>query len=87
MRINLKQQQLLDELLSKVKERYPEIEVSYLEESPEDPDDIWINVIAEMDEDRQMEMSLYAAELETDILTDYGYAFTIMSHNPNDVYA
>jgi hypothetical protein len=87
MRINLKQQQLIDELLSKVKDRFPEIVVSYFEESPEDPDDIWINVIADMDEDRQMEMSSYAAELETDILVDFGYAFTIMSHNPNAVYA
>jgi len=34
-----------------------------------------------------MEMSLYAAELETDILTDYGYSFPILSHNPNAVYA
>ena len=87
MRINLKQQELIDELISKVKARYPEIEVSYLEESPEDPDDIWINVIADMDEERQMELSSYAAELETDILTDYGYAFTILSHNPSAVFA
>jgi len=87
MRIKLKQQQLLDELLSKVKERYPEIVFQSIEPAVDDPDDIWINILADMDEDRQMEMSLYAAELETDILTDYGYAFTILSHNPNAVYA
>ena len=87
MRINHKQQQLIDELFAKVKERYPEIIFQNLEESPDDPDDIWINIIADMDEERQMEMSAYAAELETDILLDYGYALSIMAENPNTVFA
>ncbi|MCX6155296.1 MAG: hypothetical protein NT007_14165 [Candidatus Kapabacteria bacterium] len=87
MKINLKQQQLIDELLAKVKERYPEIVVRNMEPTVDSPDDIWIHVLADMDEERQMELSSYAAELETDILTDYGYAFTIMPHNPNTIYA
>ncbi len=87
MRINIKQQQLIDELLAKVKERYPEIVLRNLEPSADDPDDIWINVIANMNEERQWEMAHYAAELETDILLDYGYALSILSHNPNAVYA
>ncbi|MBM2816068.1 MAG: hypothetical protein HW421_2830 [Ignavibacteria bacterium] len=86
MRINIKQQQLIDELLAKVKERYPEIVLKNIEPSVDDPDDIWINVIADMDEERQWEMSSYAAELETDILVDYGYALSILSHNPSAVY-
>jgi hypothetical protein len=85
MRINIKQQQLIDELLAKVKERYPEIIFRDLQPSADDPDDIWINVIADMDEERQWDMSHYAAELETDILIDYGYDLSILSHNPNAV--
>ena len=87
MKLNIKQQQLIEELLKKVKQKYPEIVLRNMEESPEDPDDIWINIITDMEEERQMELSHYAAVLETDILTDYGYAFTIMTHNPNTVFA
>jgi hypothetical protein len=87
MRINFKQEQLIEDLFRKVKERYPEIVLRNLEGSPDDPEHIWINVIADMDEDRQIEMSEYAAELQTDILLDYGYSLSIMSENPNAVYA
>jgi hypothetical protein len=87
MRINHKQQQLIDELFNKVKERYPEILFKDLQSSPDDPEDIWINVIADMDEDREMEMISYAAALETDILIDYGYSLSIMPEKPNSVYA
>ena len=87
MRINHKQQQFMDELFIKVKERYPEIIFKDLQTDPDDPEHIWINVIADMDEDREIEMTHYSAELETDILTDYGYALSIMSENPNAVYA
>ena len=87
MRINHKQQQLIDELFNKVKLQYPEIVFKELETSPDDPDHIWVIVIADMDEDREIEMRHYSAELEIDILMDYGYAISIMSENPNTVYS
>jgi hypothetical protein len=87
MRINLKQQQLIEELFNKVKENYPEIVFKDLQVSPDDPEHIWINVISDMDEDREIEMNHYSASLEIDILMDYGYAISIMSENPNAVYA
>lgn len=87
MRINIKQQQLVDKLFAKVKERYPEIELINLQISPDDSEHIWINIIADMDEEREIEMSLFASELATDILIDYGYAISILSENPNAVYA
>jgi hypothetical protein len=87
MRINLKQQQLIDELFNKVKERYPEIVFKDLQESPDDPEHIWINVIADMDEEREAEMRFFASELATDILVDYGYDFSIMPENPNTILA
>jgi hypothetical protein len=87
MRINHKQKQLIDELFNKVKELYPEIIYKDLQIDPDDSEHIWINVIADMDEDREIEMRHYSANLETDILLDYGYALSIMSENPNAVYA
>ncbi|MBM2815036.1 MAG: hypothetical protein HW421_1798 [Ignavibacteria bacterium] len=87
MRINHKQQQLMDELLEKVKLRYPEIVFKDLQFSPDDPEQIWINVVADMDEDKEIEMRSYSASLETDILLGYGYAISIMPENPNRVFA
>ena len=87
MRINYRQQQLIEELYNKVKSRFPQINYKDLEVSPDDPEHIWINVIADMDEDKEIEMMEYSAELGTDILSDYGYRISIMPENPNAVYA
>ncbi len=87
MRINYKQKQLIDDLFHQVKGKYPEIVYKDLEVSPDDPEHIWINVIADMDEDKEIQMMEYSAELETDILMDYGYRISIMPENPNSVYA
>lgn len=83
MRINHKQQQLIDELLSKIKAKYPEIIYKDLEVSPDDPEHIWVNIITDMDEDKEDELRHYSAELEYDILMDYGYSISIMTENPN----
>jgi hypothetical protein len=87
MRINHKLQQLIDELINKVKNQYPEIVFKDLQVSPDDPEHIWITVIADMDEDKEIEMRHYAADIATDILMDYGYDLSIMPENPNSVYA
>ncbi len=87
MRINIKQQQLVDKLFAKVKERYPEIELINLQISPDDSEHIWINIIADMDEEREIEMTDYASEIATDILLEYGYAISIMPENPRAVFA
>ena len=86
MRINHKQQELIDELFNKVKELYPEIVFKDLEFSPDDPEHIWINVIVDMDEDKEIEMTHYASDLAIDILLNYGYRISIMPENPNAVY-
>jgi len=70
-----------------VKEKYPQIVFKNLDFSPDDNEHIWINVIADMDEDLEIEMAQYAAELRSDILLDYGYAISIMPENPNFIYA
>jgi hypothetical protein len=87
MRINYKQEQLINELFEKVKQRFPEIELINLQVSPDDSEHIWINVLADMDEDREIELTDFASEFAVDILIDYGYAISIMPENPNAVYA
>lgn len=76
--INFKQQELIDSLLHAVKEKYPEVEFINVTESPEDPADLWINVTAPDDEDRELELSEFTSQLSTDILQDYGYLILVM---------
>jgi hypothetical protein len=86
MKINYKQQQLIDELFNTVKIKFPEIVFKNLEVSLDYNEHIWIVVTANMDEDLEIKMMEYAAQLETEILMDYGYSISIMSENPNSVY-
>ena len=86
MNLNHKQQELIEELFNNVKEKYPEIVFKNLQNSPEDPSDIWINIIADMDEDREIELRHFSANLENKIFMEYGYDIYIMPENPNAVY-
>ncbi len=88
--INFKQQELIDRLFQAVKEKYPEVEFLNVTESPEDPSDLWINITAPEDEDREIELSTFANRISADILQDYGYLIFVMPrHNgkPAGVHA
>lgn len=76
--INFKQKELVDKLFQAVKEKYPEIEFIGVTEGPEDPADLWINVTAPEDEDREIELSQFANQVSADILQDYGYLIFVM---------
>ena len=79
--INFKQQELVDNLIQAVKKKFPEIQLVDISESPEDPNDLWVNVTFPKDENRKIELMEYAANLETDILLDYGYHIMLMPTN------
>jgi len=87
MRINHKQQQLIEELFNKVKEKFPEIVFKDLDTNPDDPEHIWINIIADMDDDREIELFHYSSGFEVEILMDYGYRISIIPENPSLVYS
>ena len=87
MKINKKQQQLIDEMLRKIKERYPEVIFKKLIPSADNPEDIWVNVLADMDEEREMELSFYSAGLSMDILMETDYDILLLIDNPSRVYA
>jgi hypothetical protein len=82
LRINHKQQELIGQLLAKVQSAFPEISFKGYETNPEDKDHIWVIVNAPMDEEREIELGRFAAELSTDILLEYGYAISVMTDNP-----
>ncbi|MDM8523314.1 hypothetical protein QUF80_08080 [Desulfococcaceae bacterium HSG8] len=78
MRINFKQQELIEGLVESLKENFPEVEFVEVTESPENPNDLWVNVIRPDDEDRELELFRFFASKCTDILMDYGYHIMLM---------
>ncbi|QTA85285.1 hypothetical protein [Desulfonema magnum] len=78
MRINSKQQELIRGLVELLEENFPEIEFIDVTESPENPNDLWVNVTRPYDEDRELELSEFFGDKCTDILMDYGYHILVM---------
>jgi hypothetical protein len=76
--INFKQQELIDQLFREVKQKFPEVEFISISRSPEDPADLWLNVTAPADEDREIELREFASEKTSDILLDFGYLILVM---------
>jgi hypothetical protein len=77
--INFKQEELAQELFSVLKNRFPEIGLINVTESPANYSDVWVNITAPQDEDREIELIELAGEKTTDILLDYGYYISIMT--------
>ncbi len=80
--LNFKQEELIDKLMSQIKERFPEVDLINITESPEDPESLWINVTRPYDEDRDLELLEFAGDKVTDILLDYGYHMLVMPRTP-----
>lgn len=76
--MNFKQRELTEEFFRTIKAEFPEVELIDVTESPEDPNDLWVNVKAPEDEDREIEMIELAGQKSTDVLLDYGYSILIM---------
>lgn len=76
--INVKQEELIQRLVTQIKEEFPEVDLISITESPEDPESLWINVTAPEDEDRDMALIEFAGDKITDILLDYGYHMLVM---------
>ena len=76
--INFKQEELIDNLMAQIRQRYPEVVLIDVVESPESSSSLWINVSSPEDEDRELELLEFASELVTDIHLDYGYHMLVM---------
>lgn len=75
---NFKQQQLADDFFQSVKSKFPEIQLINITPSPEDPRDLWINITAPDDEDREFELMDWVSEKSADILMEYGYSILVL---------
>ncbi len=78
MRINLKQRELILSLVEDLNRYFPDIKFFDVSESPENPNDLWINVSRPKDDDREIELTDFFSEKTADILMDYGYHILVM---------
>jgi len=78
MRINPKQQELVESFLEDLEKKFPDVPFADITESPENPDDLWINVAEPGDEDREIELTEFFGDRTTDVLMDYGYHIFVM---------
>ncbi|QTA83112.1 Uncharacterized protein dnl_55060 [Desulfonema limicola] len=76
--INFKQEELIEQLVNHIQQKYPEVQLIEVTESPEDSDSLWLIVTAPEDEDRESELITYSADKSMDILLDYGYHMLVM---------
>ncbi len=83
--INLKELELGRQLFVRLKEKFPEIQFAGIEESPYDPDAVWVKIVKPVDEDRRIELGEFSSKISADILDDYGYYITIASASPDEV--
>ena len=80
--VNFKQEELIRRLVKNVQKKFPEVKFINVTISPENPNDLWVNVTAPESEEREFELREYSADLSMDILLDYGYHISI-SPTPN----
>jgi len=54
--MNFKQEELTRDFFQTVRENFPEVELTDITPSPEDPNDLWISVTAPSDEEREFSL-------------------------------
>ncbi len=78
MRINSKQERLIEEFQDDLKKHFPDVSFVEVTESWENPNDLWIHVTCPEDEDREIELTEFFGGKTMDVLEDYGYHMLIM---------
>jgi|GEM_PF-4753229 len=77
--LNHRQEALVNELFERVHERFPSLlRHDQLRYSPDDPNHIWLYASATMDAQEESDVHDFAAEIEAEILEEYGYRISLM---------
>jgi len=85
--MNFKQEELTHDFFQTVRESFPEVELTDITPSPEDPNDLWINVTAPSDEEREFSLTDMVSGRSADILLEYGYLILIIPTRSHTVPA
>jgi hypothetical protein len=75
------QEELVIHLVETLQQRYQGLKLTSLEESPEESGRIWITVQVATDEEEEIALQHYAAELTTELLIYAGCSIGLMIEN------
>jgi hypothetical protein len=78
MRLNHKQEELIERLVKDIEEKFPEVKFVEVGPSPESENTLWLDFTKPNDEDRLAALIEYASDRAMDILLDYGYHFVVL---------
>lgn len=76
--MNLEQEEIVEDLLARIKRRYPEVELISVQKRPEKARTLRIDVAAPEDEDRCNEIREFASERVADVRLDSGYHMSVL---------
>ena len=69
--MNAKQKELINDLYTETKKQFPNIDLINISESPENPEEIWINVTSPLNDQVEYDLISFTSEKSTDILLNY----------------
>jgi hypothetical protein len=78
MRLNHKQEELIEQLVKEIEEKFSDIKFVETVPSPESVNTLWLRFTEPDNDDRFMEITDYAGERAMDILLDYGYHLVVL---------
>ncbi len=80
MTLNHVQERLTNELMDYARQKYPEIEIGKITDSPSSSNHVWVIIkgIDWDDDDKVMDFIEYVAGKQEDILVEYGYPISLM---------
>lgn len=73
-----KQEELLERFIADLRKNFPEIEVLNVVPGPENPQELWIRVIAPEEDERLSELAEFSGNRTIDILLEYGYYILVV---------
>jgi hypothetical protein len=78
MRLNHKQEELIERLVKDIEEKFPEVKFVEVGPSPESENTLWLDFTKPDNADRLAALIEYASDRAMDILLDYGYHFVVL---------
>ena len=81
--MNFKQQELAERYFQTIRTQFSDVKFLGITESPEDPSDLWVNVLSSYDEDQEIALIEFAGNITIDLLVQYGYHISLMPRRSN----
>ncbi len=80
--INFKQKELIEYIMSRLREKFPGIELLRITEGFDDPETLWLWVFPPENDEAFNELIDFSGDFLSDIFMEYGYHILLMPAEP-----